>query len=350
MNNESLPGSESDQSGVNDGASDVDALARERVALRRERDGYKNAYEELSAEVGTLRSERDGYKGAYEQLASEVGMLRSERDGYKGAYEQVEPRFNYLRMVAGPVTREEVAPTLVGKPSIFIVTLPKSGTVYIAHTLRQSLEYDFTSVMVTPTFPKNIVWESMAVDFVKGGMVSASHMAPDAINLAALKDAGIRKAVLHFRDPRAALASWFHFRTAYGQFPSERERLSRVAVELPESFLALSKPEQMDHFIESFYRPCIDWMVGWLDVIDRDPEFEVLLKTHDDLKGQETAYLQSILDFYEIDASSKLVEKSEATHFRKGDSTSWKADVTEAQAKRLADMIPEVLRLRFGWN
>ncbi|MAP17462.1 MAG: hypothetical protein CL626_00085 [Aurantimonas sp.] len=97
MNNESLPGSESDQRGVDDGASYVDALARERDALRGERDGYKNAYEALSSEVGTLRSERDGYKGAYEQLGAEVGTLRSERDGYKGAYEEVSAEIGQLR-------------------------------------------------------------------------------------------------------------------------------------------------------------------------------------------------------------------------------------------------------------
>ncbi|MEF2550253.1 hypothetical protein VQ042_02620 [Aurantimonas sp. A2-1-M11] len=91
-------------------------------------------------------------------------------------------------------------------------------------------------------------------------------------------------------------------------------------------------------------------MVDWLDIVDRDPAFELLLKTHDELRGQEDSYLRSILDFYEIDAPLKLVEKSKATHFRRGDSSSWREDMTETQMERLASMIPNVLRERFGWH
>ncbi|MEF2550252.1 hypothetical protein VQ042_02615 [Aurantimonas sp. A2-1-M11] len=151
-----------------------------------------------------------------------MGQLRSEREGYRSAYEEVQPRLNYLRMVTGPVSREEIDPSLMGKPSIMVVTLPKSGTVYITQALRQSLGYDFTSVMVTPTFPKNIVWESMAVDFAKGGMVSASHMEPDVANLAALKYAGIDKAVVHFRDRARPLQAGFTFAQRMVRIPPRK--------------------------------------------------------------------------------------------------------------------------------
>lgn len=277
--------------------------------------------------------------------------LQRVLDGYRGAYENVYPRYNYLRSVAAPIIREEVEETKLQKPSIFVVTLPKSGTVFISHSLRQTLGYDYTSVMVTPTFPKNIVWPAMAADFMRGGMVSVSHMQPDTENLNALKRAGIVKGVVHMRDPRAALSSWLNFRVDYARDPGPIERLSQVGVPCSESFRNLPKADRMEHFIETFYRPCLDWITGWLSVIDTDRDFDLLLKTHDELIGQEEQYIRSVLAYYELSVDAvTLIEKNSSTHFRKGDNTSWRDDLTPGQLARVNDMLPDDLAARFGWQ
>lgn len=302
------------------------------------------------AEVSRIISERDGYRNAYEILNAEVGHIRSERDGYRNAYRAVDERYSYLRAVAAPIVRETVRPEIAGKPSVFVVTLPKSGTVFISHSLRSTLDYDFTSVLVTPTFPKNIVWQAMADDFMRGGLVSASHMQPDAENLSVLRQAGVRKCLLHVRDPRAALASWYHFRTTYGAEATEVERLSRVASPHSAEFRSWPMPRQMDHYIETFYRPCLGWLTAWMDVADNDPSFDVLVKTHEQLAEDDRGYMRSALGFYGLDAWPAVVGKSKSTHYRSGSNDGWRSDLTDEQTERVNGLLPRALADRFGWK
>lgn len=304
----------------------------------------------MQEDLAQLMQERDGYRNAYETLNAEIGQLRSEREGYRNAFHWVEQRFNYLRMVAAPYCREAIAEHLVGKPSIFVITLPKSGTVYILNSLRQTLGYDQTAVLVTPTFPKNIVWRAMADDFMRGGMVSLSHMQPDAENLRILKEAGIRKCVVHVRDPRAALASWFHFRTDYGTQIGGVERISQVEVALPLSFREQAKPLQIDHYIETFYRPCLGWLEQWVDVAANDHDLDVLLLTHDELARDEASYMKRIIGFYGLDTPVSLAAKEPSTHYRRGDNVAWREDLTPAQVDLVNAMLPKTLADRFGWE
>lgn len=304
----------------------------------------------MQEDLAQLIQERDGYRNAYETLNAEVGQLRSEREGYRNAFHTVEQRYNYLRMVAAPYRRESLAENLLGKPSIFVVTLPKSGTVFIAHSLRQTLGYDQTAVLVTPTFPKNIVWRAMADDFMRGGLISSSHMQPDEENLRVIREAGIRKCVLHVRDPRAALASWFHFRNTYGLRSGEIERISQAEVAMPQSFRDQAKPLQIDHYIETFYRPSLAWLEQWVDVAATDRDLDVLLLTHDELARDEAGYMKKIMGFYGLDAPVSLVGKERSTHYRRGDNVAWREDLTPAQVDRVNDMLPKSLADRFGWE
>ena len=280
---------------------------------------------------------------------ADTDQLRAERDGYKLAYDTLAPVLGYLRSVAAPVIRENVAPELAEKPGVFLATLPKSATVFIGQSLRRTLGYDFTSTIVTNTWPKNVVWEPMAWDFARGGMVAATHMQPDGYNLDVLKRFGIRKIVVHMRDPRAALSSWFHFRTAYGQAFTDLERLSHVAVPMSETFRSANKAVQMDHFIQYFFEPCVEWIKGWLDAIDNDRELNILLRTHEYLATDETGYFQTILDFYGLDAKIVAAEKTDMTHFRKGDNTSWREDLTADQLNFVNSRIPASIAYRLGW-
>lgn len=324
--------------------TDTVSLEADTAILTQERDGYRRAYEQLNAEVGTLRSEREGYKRAYEQLNAEVGTLRAERDGYKNAFETIEPRYNHLRMVAAPVVRENLAPSQADKPSIFVVTLPKSGTMFIGHSLRETLGYDYTGVLVTPTFPKNIVWQAMARDFARGGMVSVSHMQPDAENLAVLKEAGIRKCLLHVRDPRAALASWYHFLADFG---TNRDR---VVLGSNDDFWELPKSRQMDRYIDAFYKPCIDWLSAWVEIAESNCNLDILVKSHDQLASREHDYLTSVLDFFGLAAPVRIIAKSRDTHYRQGDNESWRSDLTREQIERVNALLPQSLAERFGWS
>jgi hypothetical protein len=291
--------------------------------------GYKRAYDKVVAE-------RAGYQG-------QISSLTAERDGYQNAYETIAKDVGHLRSTAAPVTRHRTRQDAGhGKPSIFLVTLPKSGTVYVSHSLSQSLGYDHTATLVTPTFPKNIVWGEMLVDFAKGGMVSASHMQPDAENIRLLKSAGVTRGVLHLRDPRAALQSWIHFIRGKGS-------LLHALIDHPD-YHRLSPAEQTDHMIDHAFRHFADWIDNWCAVLDADKSLEFLMLMHDDLARDEATYFKRILDFHGIKGDVRAVAKSSSTHFRKGDNDDWRQAFTPAQRARVNGLMPAQLWDRFGWQ
>lgn len=287
-----------------------------------------DAVETASAEFASLRDESI--------------QLRAERDGYKGAYEILNSEIGTMRMVAAPMLRQQLdVEAAKGKPSIFVVTLPKSGTVHIGHTLRQSLGYDFTSTLVTSTYPKNVVWQTMAADFQRGAMVSVSHMQPDEANLHVLKRVGIRKIVVHVRDPRAALLSWFHFRAT----------IHDSTVALPERAVELALPmeEQIDAYIDGFYTDTIAWLTGWL-AVDPD-EFDILWLRHEDMIVDEAAYFSAIFDFHGLQGTDLVPLAREANvHFRTGDNSDWRSALTPSQIERVNKLLPEQLAARFDWE
>jgi hypothetical protein len=152
--------------------------------------------------------------GAHQSITGDAMSLMSERDGYKQAYETLSTEVGRLRMLAGParVRSPGEAGQGIGKPSIMVVSLPKSGTVYTGAALAMTLGYDYAGRPLTSgTFPKDIVWPEIAQDFAKGGMVCTSHLQAEQRNLTLLQRAGITRGVLLVRDLRSALFSWFHY-------------------------------------------------------------------------------------------------------------------------------------------
>jgi hypothetical protein len=56
--------------------AELDQARAELGACRRDRDGYKNAYETVAAEMGQSRQDRDGYKNAYDSVCTELSDTR----------------------------------------------------------------------------------------------------------------------------------------------------------------------------------------------------------------------------------------------------------------------------------
>lgn len=83
-------------------------------------------------------------------------------------------------------------------PSIFLITIPKSATSHISHSLAKSLGYDHCSSVCTPVFPDNFLFPAMMRDFQKGGMVSVSHMRPTRWNMKVFKGFGGKKSLCIF--------------------------------------------------------------------------------------------------------------------------------------------------------
>ena len=130
-------------------------------------------------------------------------------------------------------------------PSIFFVTLPKSGTVFTWYSLEQAIK------LKVPEFHKLEGWPeyTRGADFAcrdlyacgdyntqllrpenmqlfMRGFIFGAHMQASYHNMRVLKEAGIEKITVLLRDPRDAFISWVHHLRNLG--PSARDYHSKI--------------------------------------------------------------------------------------------------------------------------
>jgi hypothetical protein len=196
---------------------------------------------------------------------------------------------------------------------------------------------------VTHTFPKSLIWSGMAHDFLRGGMISASHLQADVFNIRFMKEVGLTKGVIQFRDPRAALYSEYHYFL-------DHEMYRRYNPITGDAFLNLSKDQQLAYHVERFYKPLIEWITTWVDVIEADRELDFLVTTHEELAADEQNLFGRILAFYGIQADLKQAVKNYDTHFRSGSNSEWRSELPPTLVATLNSLIPTRLWDRFGWQ
>lgn len=277
-----------------------------------------------------------------------------QRSGLAEHYLEAARERDQLRMTAAPVRRKpHELRGAAEKPSIFLVTLPKSGTVYIGHTVRMTLDLWHSSTVVTPKFPFNFLWPEMLADFALGGMISATHMQANEHNLKVFKRSQ-KKIVLHLRDPRASMVSMLHF------MRKNHERFLENPEQVPKGhasnffhnwgfqfidFFGTDIHSQADLLIDGYYRECVRWLEDWLEVSRTDATLEFLVQTHELLKADERQYFDRIFRFYNIEQPAELVTpgRSRRTHFRTGDSDEWKELLTADQIRKVNSIFPEAL-------
>ena len=174
------------------------AQYEERLALQEEEIGR---YQDR---IASLVTDIDGYRRNYKGILASSEQAVVERDFLRG---HAMPILRYPSEIEAALYPDGVEEGRRGDPSIFLVTQPKSGTVYISHTLQRTLAYEYRSTICGPRiFPELVIWPEVLADFSLGHMVAVSHMPATKFNLEVFSRYE-NKLVLHTRDPRAALLS-----------------------------------------------------------------------------------------------------------------------------------------------
>ena len=277
-----------------------------------------------------------------ELTQGELGRVRSERDGYRKAYEAAAAENGRLRNCGASLPRNGIAP--VGdKPSVLVVTLPRSGTIYIGSTLQQSLHYDYGPALALGHFDKNVIVPEVAHDFRRGGLVCTTHLQPDQTNISVLHKFGITKGVLQTRDPRAALRGWMNY---YSD-----DRLYRLLdPHLIDCYTKLSPMKKFEHHLQRYFIPALAWLSDWLNCLEAERNLEFLSLTFDELAEHEHSFFGKIFDFYGLRAVLKPAQRNSQTHFRGGSKLPWREEFSADQIRRMNELIPSRLWERFGWT
>jgi hypothetical protein len=231
---------------------------------------------------------------------------------------------------------------------VLLNTLPKSGSVFLFHTLSLGLGcpemhlgnlYSLVD-QISPTQMRR---------FAGGAFVSQNHLAPSIENLQVLDHFDCRM-VLHIRDPRQALVSWTHHLDRVCAH-DDSETLLLLAPRTPHGYFARSFAEKLDWQIDNYLPRSIEWLSRWVAIHDSGA-LPILLTTYAELSGDIADLCRRICDFNGIPrAAFRLVEvpKTIDNHFRLGDDGEWRRVFSSDQIRRANTLLPSALADRFGW-
>jgi hypothetical protein len=246
------------------------------------------------------------------------------------------------------------------RPSLFFVTLPKSGTVFLWESLCQvtglampnlsanmsqwnqyetGIEYRHDTVCSSGDFFTQRLLPDRLSLYFPNGFVWGAHMPANFHNVQALEAAGVRQLTLLIRDPRDATVSWTRHLNGYG--PSCRSYQSKI-YSLPPDFFEWPFQDQLGYHVRTFLPMAVNWLESWLQYFaDPARRIDMCIVYFDELKLDPRAFIKRIVDFHGYSdaalASIPPVEPGKR-HFRRGQHREWR-DAFSDQDKQFAELL-----------
>jgi hypothetical protein len=225
-----------------------------------------------------------------------------------------------------------------GLQSVAVITQGKAASVSVSQI--------FNSGYNLPSFAYSlvdeVVIESWARDFARGGACYCTHLLPRPENIDRLKRCGITKIIVHIRDPRQSLVSMVHH---VNKYPDQIPHL------LKSGYRNRTITEQTDDVL-SFYISRIKFIEGWMRA---EGELDILFSTFEDFVRDRQGFIQRYLDYYGGSLQHFSYEEATAQHvgtdyhFRAGEIDEWRRVLPAREAARLSLWLPDEMKQRFGW-
>jgi hypothetical protein len=184
-------------------------------------------------------------------------------------------------------------------PPVLLVALPKSGSIYLQRALRRTLRVQIHHIGASGMSGSTFNHYGL-LRFERGNVVSREHLQPRACLLSMLARHGVRKAVLHLRDPRAAIVSW----TRHMDRIMEKRGLRSVELScertMPDAYANWSFAERLDWQVEHMMPMFVRWVEDWLELVAASRDVEFLVTEYRALCDDGRGLVMRILDFYGI--------------------------------------------------
>jgi hypothetical protein len=247
-------------------------------------------------------------------------------------------------------------------PPVLLVAQPKSGSVYLQRALRRTLRVQIHHIsaggMSGSTFDQHNLCR-----FERGNVVSREHLQPRRFSLKVLAHHGVRKVVLHVRDPRAAIVSWT--RHMDRTLESRGFRSVEVSCELPmpEAYIDWSFAQRLHWQVENKLPQFVRWIEDWLELVAVSRGVEFLVTDYQALNEDARGLVTQILDFYEIHyepdwISMPVVRIGKNNIYSlpdpikqpgEGACPAWVTAMSTETLQAANAMVPAALADRFGW-
>ncbi len=234
-----------------------------------------------------------------------------------------------------------------GRQSLMLVTLPRSGSVYLWRTLAEGLGLPMVRTSLS-NFPDDHLVPAQLGYLTEHGGVSQEHLDAKPETVTRLKDVGLTP-VVNVRDPRQAMISWLHYLDA--EFQTHGRKM--FFQDTPENWAAFSFEEKADWCVDNHLPKLVSWIDGWLAAEEHLPG--LLFTTFEDMKADESGFFDRLLDHWGIEPAAfshphlDEATRRETANFRSGQTDEWVAAFSDDQKARASAIIPAAMKSRFSW-
>jgi hypothetical protein len=224
---------------------------------------------------------------------------------------------------------------------ILFNTLPKSGSVFLNAALSSLLE---SKTILAPInqFPNSkIYWKS--IERLQGSNTfTHGHFPATDSNLETINEK-FSKVILHIRDPRQAVHSWYRF------IDSNFDKTGPYLYNIPENYGNLKDEEKLYFFFHDQLNIFIDWIEQWMKVKQAKHE-NILFTTYEKFIGNKYVFYSEILAFLNLDldidhiiskenSKYNIIKTEKSFHFREGKKSSWKEELPPHWVKHLNERV-----------
>jgi hypothetical protein len=262
-----------------------------------------------------------------------------------------------LTRAAQTVRRADIKPHPHRSPqnSIFLATLPKSGTEFIWGGIHDATalvmpphlsDQDFMRSYLSGFCNREDVYstgvftsERLILDGLRqlspNGIVHASHCMATYHNVYTLKEAGFKRITVLVRDPRDSTVSWtYHLRApAMGE---QMRNFNSLIQHLPSDYFAWSHAQQLAFQVRTFLPAAVNWVESWIEASlsrETDHPLEIQFVHFNDLRTEPHRMFEKVLEFHGVtdyDLAKIQPSKAGTRHFRRGETGTWRDEFSDA--------------------
>ncbi|MBF0622417.1 MAG: tetratricopeptide repeat protein [Magnetococcales bacterium] len=242
----------------------------------------------------------------------------------------------------------DIAQLRADPETICICALPKSAGTFLATSLANTLNSEVKDRKYSiddGMFPDILLTEdAFRVTTSQRGIVH-NHANASAANIAVIAAVGIKKILVHVRDPRQALLSYHHHccggRGLFRCFAKDQ------------NFYKMEESERLQWMVNHYFQPQIDWIQSWMDYQQQtDKPVEINLTSFDTMLSMgQKPFIRSLCDALDHHPEQIIIPKRDnKVRFRKGDPKEWRSVFTEQQQEWMFEHMPEAMCFQFGWQ
>ncbi len=231
------------------------------------------------------------------------------------------------------------------RQQVMVFALPKSAGTSVVQTLAATLQVRHLASGLddarTPGYSASVL-DPLLMERLSGRtLLHQTHAMPWRENLQRVRDHAYPKLLVHLRDPRDALLSYYYMAEKY-----ELHRL-RLLLLCPD-YDRLEPGERMAVLARHVYPRFLEWIIGWVAAADALGD-RARVTSFETFKREPEAFFRELSLF--VGGRERAPAPIRKTHFRRGRAGQTDDPLMPATLRQaLFEQLPGELTRRFGWT